>query len=167
MIDLLMWLADNPRPLTATASAARLFPRKRGSAVPEAAQAERYDVEDIAFGHVRFESGFWITIEGAWTWDEPGWECRFDLVGDRAQASAEPLRFSAERSGEPTDITGGVEGDLDFPSSVDTELAADGPGGAGPEKALAMTTSKRSRSRPWSTRFTAPSRRGGRWRSPT
>ena len=124
MIDLLMWLAGNPRPLTATASAARLFPRKRGSAVPEFANVDRYDVEDLAFGHVRFESGFWLTIEGAWTWDEPGWECRFDLVGDGGQASAPPLRVSAERSGELIDLTDGAEGDLDFPSSVQRELGA-------------------------------------------
>jgi predicted dehydrogenase len=72
---------------------------------------------------VRFESGFWITIEGGWTWDAPGSECRFDLVGDRAQASAAPLRFSAEREGRLVDLTGGVTGDLDFAGSTERELA--------------------------------------------
>lgn len=123
MIDLLMWLAGSPRPLTATASTAQLFPRKRGSAIPDHAHADRYDVEDLAFGHVRFESGFWMTIEGAWTWDEPGSECRFDLVGDRAQASAEPVRFSAERDGSLVDVTDGARGDLDFRASTRAGLA--------------------------------------------
>jgi predicted dehydrogenase len=123
MIDLLMWLAGNPRPLTATASTARLFPRKRGATVRDASEARRYDVEDLAFGHVRFEHGFWMTIEGGWTWDAPGSECRFDLVGDRAQVSADPLRFSAERSGELIDLTGGCTGELNFPESVERELA--------------------------------------------
>lgn len=123
IIDLLMWLAGNPRPLTATASMTRLFPRKRGETARDASEAERYDVEDVAFGHVRFEDGFWMTIEGGWTWDAPGSECRFDLVGDRAQVSAEPLRFWAERAGELVDLTGDATGELDFPESVERELA--------------------------------------------
>jgi predicted dehydrogenase len=123
MIDLLMWLAGNPRPLTATASTARLFPRKRGATARDASEANRYDVEDLAFGHVRFEQGFWMTIEASWTWDAPGSECCFDLVGDRAQVSAVPLRFWAERSGELVDLTGGASGEFDFPESVKRELA--------------------------------------------
>jgi predicted dehydrogenase len=123
MIDLLMWLAGNPRPLSATASVARLFPSKRGESAPSRLEAERYDVEDLAFAHVRFESGFWMTIESSWTWDAPGSECRFDLVGERGHASAEPLRLSAERSGRIVDLTDGVTGNLDFPDSVQRELA--------------------------------------------
>jgi predicted dehydrogenase len=122
MIDLLVWLAGSPTPLTATASAARLFPRKRAHGTPSADAASRYDVEDLVFGHVRFEGGFWLSLEGSWVWDEPGWECRFTLVGDRAQAGAEPVRFWAEREGRLCDITDGAAGDLDFPSSVQREL---------------------------------------------
>jgi predicted dehydrogenase len=123
MIDLLMWLASNPRPLTATASTARLYPRKRSDTSPDTPASRDYDVEDLAFGHVRFEGGFWLTIDAGWTWDAPGSECRFDLVGDRAQASADPLRFSAERGGQLVEITGGTTGDLDFPQSVRRELS--------------------------------------------
>lgn len=122
MIDLLIWLAGNPRPLTATASMARLYPGKRGERVPQAAQGRPYDVEDLAFGHVRFDSGFWLTVEGAWTWDAPGSECRFDFVGDLAQASAAPLRIWRERDGELIDITGTTVWDLDDEGSVATEL---------------------------------------------
>ena len=59
-----------------------------------------YDVEDPALSaHVRFASGFWLTLQGAWVWDEPGWNYSFDLVGDRGQAQLDPLRFSGERDG--------------------------------------------------------------------
>lgn len=122
MIDLLMWLAGNPRPIAVTASSARLFPRKRGSTAPDAWNSETYDVEDLVFGHLRFDSDFWMTVEGAWTWDEPGWECRFDLVGDRAQAGVEPLRFSAEHDGHLLDVTDSARGDMDFPSSIRRQL---------------------------------------------
>jgi predicted dehydrogenase len=123
IIDLLMWLARNPRPLTATASTATLFPKKRGETARDAAEAKRYDVEDLAFGHVRFEDGFWMTFEGGWTWDAPGSECRFDLVGDRAQVSADPLRFWAERGGELVDVTGAATGELESVDSLERELA--------------------------------------------
>ena len=122
MIDLLMWFAGNPRPLTATASTTRMYPRKRGATVPEGARERAYDVEDLAFGHVRFDSGFWLTVEGAWTWDAPGSECSFDFVGDRAQASAAPLRLWRERGGELIDITGTRVWDIDEEGSVEAEL---------------------------------------------
>lgn len=122
MIDLLMWLAGNPRPTSVSASSTRLFPRKRGSTAPLAEATDGYDVEDLVFGHIRFDTDFWMTIEGAWTWDEPGSECRFDLVGDRAQAAAEPLRFFAESGGELVDVTGSRSGDLDFNSSIRAEI---------------------------------------------
>lgn len=123
IIDLLMWLAGSPRPLTATASTTRLYPRKRGTGVPAQRSAEPYDVEDLAFGHVRFENGFWMTIEGGWTWDAPGFECRFDLVGDRAQASATPLRFSAEEGEHLIELDEGTAGDLDERPSIRREIA--------------------------------------------
>ena len=42
VIDLATWLAGSPRPLTATASSARIFPRKRGAAAPAATTSSRY-----------------------------------------------------------------------------------------------------------------------------
>ncbi len=123
MIDVLTWLAGDPKPLTATASMATLFPRKRAARIPHGGQADRYSVEDLAFGHIRFESNFWLSIEGSWVWDEPGWECKFTLVGDRAQANVDPLRFWTEHDGELVDITGQARGDLDFASSMRRELA--------------------------------------------
>lgn len=123
MIDLLIWLAGNPKPMTATASMATVFPHKRGTRIPDTAHADRYSVEDLAFGHIRFESGFWLTIEGSWVWDEPGWECRFTLAGDRGQANVGPLQFWTERDGALVEITGQASGDLDFPSSMRREIA--------------------------------------------
>lgn len=90
--------------------------------MPAEARGRTYDVEDLAFGHVRFDSGFWLTVEGAWTWDAPGSECSFDFVGDRAQASAAPLRLWRERDGELIDITGTRVWDIDEEGSVTTEL---------------------------------------------
>ncbi len=122
MLDLLMSLTGEWDPVTASASATRVFPIKRGGTVPAHARPAEYDAEDLLAGHVRFSSGFWLTIQGAWVWDEPGWNYSFDLVGDRGQAQLDPLRFSGERDGELTRLWSDAEGGTDFPSSVADEL---------------------------------------------
>jgi predicted dehydrogenase len=123
VLDLAIWLAGSPKPLTATASSARIFPRKRGAGAPSAEHREAFDVEDTIFGHVRFEGGFWLTVEGSWVWDEPGWNYSLDLVGDAGQARLDPLRLAAERDGAAVDVTGDARGGMDFPPSVARELA--------------------------------------------
>ena len=123
VLDLATWLAGSPRPVTATASSARVFPRKRGKGAPGPEAREAFDVEDMLFGHVRFEGGFWLTLEGSWVWDEPGWNYSLDLVGDAGQARMDPLRLAAERDGAPVDVTGAASGGMDFPPSVARELA--------------------------------------------
>ena len=99
MVDLLLWLADSPRPLTATASMAQVFPRKRSGGAPEGAR-ETYNVEDVLFGHVRLEGGAWFSIEGTWLNDRPtAMTYSFDAYGTAGQAHLEPLERYTERDG--------------------------------------------------------------------
>jgi UDP-N-acetyl-2-amino-2-deoxyglucuronate dehydrogenase len=123
MLDLLMSLTGEWDPITASASATRVFPTKRGGTAPAHVSVAEYDTEDLLAGHVRFSSGFWLTIQGAWVWDEPGWNYSFDLVGDHGQAQLDPLRFSGERDGALTRLWEDAPGGTDFPSSVAEELA--------------------------------------------
>ena len=123
VLDLATWLAGSPRPLTATASTARIFPRKRGDGAPSTEALEAFDVEDTIFGHVRYEGGFFLSLEGSWVWDEPGWNYSLDLVGDAGQARLDPLRLAAEQDGAPVDVTGDARGGMEFPPSVARELA--------------------------------------------
>jgi predicted dehydrogenase len=122
MLDLLIWLTGDPVPVTASASATRVFPRKRRAGAPSAEAAAAHDVEDLLFGHVRFDDGFWLSIEGAWVWDRPGWNYGFELVGDRGQASFDPLTLVEERMGELTRVWEDSAADTGFPESVEREL---------------------------------------------
>lgn len=124
MLDLVWWLAGRPHPLTATASATTLFPGKRGAGAPSDEARLAYSVEDLVFGHVRFEDGFWLSVEGAWVWDQPGWNYGFDLVGDRAQARFEPLEIRGEKDGALTHLYGPEQAANDFPTSVAAEVGA-------------------------------------------
>jgi predicted dehydrogenase len=106
---------------------ATVFPRKRLLGAPAGA-ATRYDVDDLIFGHVRFEGGFFLSLEGAWVWDAPGWDYSFELVGDRGQAAFDPLRLMTDDDGRPGDVTSAYPfedtGEMEkaFPLSVGTEI---------------------------------------------
>ena len=122
MLDLLMWLAGDPQPVTASASMTRVFPHKRRHGAPSAQAAAAHDVEDLLFGHVRFADGFWLSIEGAWVWDRAGWNYGFELAGERAQAAFDPLTLVEERDGELRSVWEDEPADTDFPMSVQREL---------------------------------------------
>lgn len=122
VLDLMMSVAGEWAPTTASASATRLFPKKRGQSAPSAAAAAAYDVEDLVFGHVRFASGFWLAIQGAWVWDEPGFNCRVDFVGDHGQAQLDPLQFSGERHGSIERLWPDVTGEIESNASLTAEL---------------------------------------------
>ena len=108
MVDLLLWLAGSPRPLTATASMARIFPRKRAAGAPAGA-LETYDVEDVLFGHVRLEGGTWFSIEGTWLSDRPApMAYSFDAYGSTGQAHMEPLELYTERDGAVVRVDDGA-----------------------------------------------------------
>jgi predicted dehydrogenase len=105
LVDLVTWLAGLPRPLTATASMAKVFPHKRAHGAPEGA-ADAHDVEDVLFGHVRCEGGFWFSIEGNWVHDRVGDDfiSSFDMFGTRGQATLQPLELYSERDGRPVRV---------------------------------------------------------------
>lgn len=122
MLDLVMWLAGNPRPLTATASATTIFPHKRLGGGPPGA-TKIYDVEDVVFGHIRFEGGFWLSIEGSWMYDRPGWNYSFDMMGTRGQAHLQPLELYTEENRRVTRVWKDVSEDPDFVGALPHEVA--------------------------------------------
>jgi predicted dehydrogenase len=122
MLDLVPWLAGSPLPTTATASMTTLFPGKRGAGAPSVEAARAYDTEDLFNGFVRFDTGFWMSIEGAWVWDKAGWNYSFDLVGSTGHAHFDPLNLVGERDGRAVDLTEGRPSDRDFPTSVAREI---------------------------------------------
>lgn len=113
LVDLAIWLADNPTPTTASATMCRLFPTKRGGTAPDAAAADAFDAEDLISAHVRFENGFWMTVEGSWidnrpsTDGLPSWDYSLDSVGERAQIQLDPLVINVDD--ERGDIASGLD----------------------------------------------------------
>ena len=129
LVDLAIWLAGNPTPTTASASMRRLFPTKRGSTAPDEAAAVAFDAEDLISAHVRFDNGFWLTVEGSWIDNRPSvdgvpsWDYSLDAVGERAQIQLDPLVINVE------DVRGDIVSALD-PHEV--------PGVSFPDSAAAL-----------------------------
>ena len=123
VLDLVLWLAGMPRPLTATGSMATVYPAKRAAGTPSQRAAEEYTAEDMFTGHVRCEGGFWLTVEGSWVWDIPGGSAGFDLVGSRGQARFDPPAFFVEQPGGIVDLMPAA-GENDFPTTVAREIAS-------------------------------------------
>jgi len=102
LVDLAVWLAGNPTPTTASATMRRLFPTKRGRTAPDEHAADAFDAEDLISAHVRFDNGFWMTVEGSWidnrpsTDGVPSWDYSLDAVGERAQVQLDPLVINVD-----------------------------------------------------------------------
>jgi predicted dehydrogenase len=124
VVDVALWVAGFRRPVSVSASAATQFPRKRGSTAPSAEAASRYDVEDLVAAHVRFEDGFFMTIEAGWGWDRLEESHSFELVCEHATLSLDPLRVVADREGVPVDVTPAGEQDADWDASVERGVHA-------------------------------------------
>jgi predicted dehydrogenase len=126
LVDLALWTAGFPQPVAAAASARTVFPRKRGRTAPTPEAAAAYDVEDLVSAHVRFENGFWLTVEGAWVWDRPGWDYSFELQAEDGLLEFDPLRVTLETGEGLADATPAAERPidwaLDFPLSVAAEI---------------------------------------------
>ena len=131
LLDLALWFAGFPEPVSASGSMATMFPTKRGSTAPTPAAAARYDAEDLFSAHVRFADGFWLTIEGSWIGNQvprPGpepWIYELTAIGEDAQVWFDPLSIRGEApDGSTVDLLPpGTESDVSFPPSVERLIA--------------------------------------------
>lgn len=122
MLDLALYVAGYPEPVSVSATTARLFPGKRGATAPAAAARAAYDVEDQAAALVRFAGGASLTLHAAWCHDRPEGGAGFEMVGT-AGAVGWPLRVVAERDGRPVDLPLPAVPDTTWPESVRLQLA--------------------------------------------
>lgn len=124
LLDLALWFAGDPEPLTASASMAQVFPRRRVGTAPNALAESRYDTEDLLSAHVRFDGDFWMTVEGSWvdnkpsTVEAPSWDYSLDAVGSLAQAQVDPLAILVEDGVGSVVPRPTVPGSMTFPTSV-------------------------------------------------
>jgi predicted dehydrogenase len=130
-LDLALHFAGFPEPMSASASSARLFPKKRGSTAPNEHVAGLFTSEDIISAHVRFKNGFWLNLEGSWIDNRPSvngvasWDYSLDALGENAQVWLDPLAIRTEvQGGKIVDVLSPETlSDVSFPPSVAALLA--------------------------------------------
>lgn len=102
-LDLAIWVAGSPNPLSVSASMRRLFPGKRGPiASPEI--REQFNVEDLFTALVRFDDGSTCMLEGNWCDDSPP-PHHFEMVTTRGKLKSDPFIVTADENGEVIDKT--------------------------------------------------------------
>ena len=112
VLDVALWVAGHPEAVAVSASATRVFPRKRASTAPSAAAS--YDVEDLATAHIRFVDGSWMTLELGWGWNRVESSYSFEVVGELATIELDPMSVTAESDGQPIDVTPSGIADSDW-----------------------------------------------------
>ncbi|MYE91270.1 Gfo/Idh/MocA family oxidoreductase [Candidatus Poribacteria bacterium] len=102
-LDLVIWVAGSPNPVSVSASMRRLFPGKRGPlATPEIRQ--RFNVEDLLTAFVRFDDGSACMLEGNWCDDSPP-PHHFEMVTTRGELNSDPFTVTVDENGEVVDKT--------------------------------------------------------------
>ncbi|MGI6496590.1 MAG: Gfo/Idh/MocA family protein [Kiritimatiellia bacterium] len=113
MIDLAVWLMGNPRPAAVSGATFRKFADSdssdsANSAFGDAVEGGLFDVEDLAMGLIRFDSGAVLQVEFSWASNVKE-EHRFvELRGTKAGLTwldGTSLEIYSEESGQLTDLS--------------------------------------------------------------
>lgn len=120
MIDLSMWLMGNPKPVAVSGCTYTKFAEDTSQADSEhSAYGEKltdgvFDVEDMAFGFIRFENGASMQIEFSWASNIEKEIFFVDLRGDKAgayiRANDDTLKIFGEENGTTFDLQPHVKG---------------------------------------------------------
>jgi len=95
-LDCAWWLMGNPKPVSVSGSAYAHF----GHTVPEGVQ---YDVDDAAFGLIKFENDATLFLEATWALNLPTTSFK-QIAGTKGGATLDPLTIYTERNGLQVDI---------------------------------------------------------------
>ena len=96
-LDRAWWLMGNPKPVSVAGSAYSMF----GHTVPKGV---KYDVDDSAFGLIKFENGATLILEATWALNVRGGSFA-QIAGTKGGADLEPLTIFVERKGMTLDVT--------------------------------------------------------------
>lgn len=115
VIDLCLWLIGTPKLKSVSGAAFRKFGDRRDVEVVGVGDYKRseFDVEDFAFGAVRFMNGAMMSIEASWAANiEEDTRITQQLVGEKGGATLYPFKIFTQRHGVLLDITPKITGEF-------------------------------------------------------
>ncbi len=114
MIDLCIWLMGNPTPVAVSGATYCKFADSdteadsENSQFGDAVEGGTFDVEDLAFGFIRFDNGCTMQIEFSWASNVEGERHFIDLRGTKAGATTDThdrsFKIFTEENGKVVDI---------------------------------------------------------------
>lgn len=105
ILDLALWVAGSPDPLTVSGSTHKLFPHKRLATAPSTTASTSYDVEDIAAAHIRLSNNITLMLEGTWAHERPQSHYSFEMICERGTLTFDPLSVLLDEEGKIVDRT--------------------------------------------------------------
>jgi predicted dehydrogenase len=110
-LDLTVWLMGNPAPTGVFGATYDALAHREGMAAQNRGNwgpfdPQRYDVEDLCTGLIRFANGATLFLESSWLLQQPEVELRrTDVYGTAGSASVEPLRIVVDDGTGLRDVT--------------------------------------------------------------
>ncbi len=105
ILDVALWVAGSPDPLTVSGSTHKLFPKKRMETAPSAELRDSYDVEDIAVAHIRLSDDISLVLEGTWAHELRKSHLSFEIICEKGTVSLSPLTILFDEGGKIVDRT--------------------------------------------------------------
>lgn len=97
VLDLALYLMGNPKPVSAYGSTyAEFGPKMPGG--------DKYDVEDLASGLIKFQNGATVLVEASWASNIAQETAYTTLMGSLGGADLSPLRIYTEMNGAQVDL---------------------------------------------------------------
>lgn len=107
VLDLALWLMGNPKAVTVTGTTyAKFGPKGEGTGGWGIAESDgSFDVEDLAAGFIRLDTGATLMLEASWASHIKQDMIYTNLCGTKGGADVDPLRIYTDINGIPSDIT--------------------------------------------------------------
>ena len=101
-LDAVWWLMGTPKPVSVSGNAYQKFKHV-------VAKGTKFDVDDSAFGLIKFDNGATLILECSWALNLPGRNV-LQIAGTKGGAELNPLKIYVERDGIQVDMTPEVPG---------------------------------------------------------
>ena len=101
-LDAVWWLMGTPKPVSVSGNAYQKFKHV-------VAKGTKFDVDDSAFGLIKFDNGATLILECSWALNLPGRNV-LQIAGTKGGAELNPLKIYVERDGIQVDMTPKVPG---------------------------------------------------------
>jgi len=101
-LDAAWWLMGTPKPVSVSGNAYQQFKH----VVPKGTQ---FDVDDSAFGLIKFDNGATLILECSWALNLPS-RSAIQIAGTKGGVELNPLKIYVEREGVQLDVTPEVPG---------------------------------------------------------